>query len=95
MGESAGEKMQFPLSSKRRNGLDITRDILRVCVDSATKTHIVSAANLNNKRVNRYLEFLVLMKLLVRKSNGRNVVYHTTTHGEDFLKAHLRAHNPR
>ena len=91
MGESAGEKMQFPLSSKRRNGLDITRDILQVCMNSATKTHIVSAANLNNKRVNRYLEFLLLMKLLVRKSNGRNVVYYTTPDGEHFLRTYFRA----
>ena len=80
------------MRSKRRDGFEIIHDILQVCVNSSTKTHIVSAANLNNKRINKYLEFLVFMKLLVRKSNGRNSVYHTTPYGEDFLKAHLRAH---
>jgi len=91
MGESAGEKTQFPLQSKRRSGFDISRDILRVCVDSATKTRIVSAANLNNKRINRYLEFLLFMKLLARKSDGRNVVYFTTPDGEHFLRTYFRS----
>ena len=87
-----GRKEAVRLRSKRRDGFEIIHDILQVCVNSSTKTHIVSAANLNNKRINKYLEFLVFMKLLVRKSNGRSGVYHTTPYGEDFLKAHLRAH---
>ena len=76
---------------KRRNGFDITRDILQVCVNNANKTHIVFAANLNNKRVNRHLEFCVNMKLLNKRSNGRNVVYHTTPEGVHFLRNYFGA----
>ena len=87
-----GRKEAVRLRSKRRDGFEIIHDILQVCVNSSTKTQIVSAANLNNKRINRYLEFLILVKLLDRKSNGKNVVYRTTYYGEDILKARLRAH---
>ena len=79
------------MGSKRRNGFDITRDILQVCVDGANKTHIVYAANLNNKRVNRHLEFCVNMKLLTKQSNGENFVYHTTPEGIHFLRNYFGA----
>jgi predicted transcriptional regulator len=79
------------LRSKRRNGFDITRDILKVCVKGANKTHIVSAANLNNKRINRHLKFCVNMKLLTKQPNGRNFIYHTTPEGVHFLKNYFES----
>ena len=89
-GRIRGRRRSLVLKSKRRDDFDTIRDILQVCVNSSTKTHIVSAANLNNKRIGKYLEFLVFMKLLVKKSEGKKAVYHTTPYGEDFLKIHLR-----
>lgn len=84
-------KEAVDLGLKRRSGFDITRDILQACVNSATKTSIVFSANLNNKRTSRYLDYLLSMKLLVKEDNGRNVVYHTTPFGEDFLETNLKA----
>ena len=74
------------MTSKRRNGFDITRDILKVCVNGANKTHIVYAANLNSKRVDGYLEFCIRMKLLTKQINDGNFVYHTTTEGVHYLR---------
>lgn len=74
------------LGLKRRNGLDIARDIFQVCMNGATKTQIVSAANLNNKRVNRHLKLCVNMNLLTKQFNGGNFIYHTTPTGVRFLR---------
>ena len=79
------------MRSKRRNGFDITRDILQVCVNGANKTHIVSAANLNSKRINGYLEFCVHMKLLTEQFNGAHFDYHTTPEGILFLRNYFGA----
>ena len=79
------------LRSKRRNGFDITRDILQVCVNDTNKTRIVYAANLNNKRIKRYLKFCLDMKLLTKQSNGGSFVYHTTPEGVHFLRTYFGA----
>ncbi|MGA3289133.1 MAG: winged helix-turn-helix domain-containing protein [Candidatus Bathyarchaeia archaeon] len=79
------------MRSKRRNGFDITRDILQVCVDGANKTHIVYAANLNSKRINRYLKFCVDTKLLTEQFNGAHFDYHTTPEGVHFLRTYFGA----
>lgn len=80
------------MSSKRRNGFDITRDIIQVCVNGANKTHIVYSANLNSKRVNDYLEFCVRMKFITKQPNGENsVVYHSTPEGVSYLRNYFGA----
>jgi predicted transcriptional regulator len=71
---------------KRRNGFDITRDILEVCLKGSNKTHIVYAANLNSKRITSYLEFCIRMKLLTKKSSGEYFVYRTTAEGLSFMR---------
>ena len=76
---------------KRRNGFDITRDILEVCVNGANKTHIVYAANLNSKRADNYIEFCTRMKLLTKQCNEGNFVYHTTSEGVHFLRNYFGA----
>jgi predicted transcriptional regulator len=82
---------EIHLSSKRRNGFDITRDILQVCVKGANKTHIVYAANLNSKRTNNYLEFCLNMHFLNKQHNGGHFVYNTTTEGVHFMKNYFGA----
>jgi len=84
-------KRGISLKSNRRNGFDITRDILKVCLNDANKTHIVYAANLNNKRINSYLEICLQMKLLTKKFRGGNFVYHTTLDGVKFLRSYFGA----
>jgi predicted transcriptional regulator len=80
---------QIRFKSKRRSGFDITRDILQVCMKGANKTHIVNAANLNNKRINSYLKFCVDTKLLIEQINGTHSDYHTTPEGEHFLRVYF------
>ena len=74
------------LRPKRRNGFDITRDILQVCASGANKTHIVYVANLNSKRINIYLEFCERMKLVTKQLKDGNFIYHITPEGVHFMK---------
>lgn len=76
---------------KRRNGFDITRDILQVCINGANKTYIVNTANLNSKRVNGHLEICMRMKLLTKQFNGKNFIYFTTPEGVHFLRTYFEA----
>ena len=66
---------------KRRCRMDIIADILSVAREEAKKTQIVYNANLNFKRVDAYLHYLV-GKGLIENTGG---VYKTTEKGEEFL----------
>jgi len=85
------EEKENAAALKRRNGFEITRDILEVCSGTASKTRIVYAANLNSKRINHYLEFCTRMKLLVKSSNGGSQVYETTPEGKHFLNNYFKS----
>jgi predicted transcriptional regulator len=83
--EGSNER-EVRLKSQRRNGFDITRDILQVCAHGANKTHIVYAANLNSKRISKYLEFCAKMKFLNKQRSGGSFIYQTTSEGLYFLR---------
>ncbi|MGD6933545.1 MAG: winged helix-turn-helix domain-containing protein [Candidatus Bathyarchaeia archaeon] len=70
---------------KRRNVFEVSRDILKVCLTPKNKTRVVYGANLNNVRVNHYLDSLVKMGLLQKETTGDVVSYHTTDMGLRFL----------
>ena len=70
------------VSIKRRSRIDIAIDILRVAMNGAKKTHIVSEANLNFNIVQKYLEMLN-EKELIRHENG---LFVTTNKGKIFQK---------
>jgi len=74
------------LGDKRRNGFEISRDILKVCLKSRNKTRVVYHANLNSLRVNAYLEELVNMGLLSKENFDKRILYRTTVIGVRFLK---------
>jgi predicted transcriptional regulator len=68
-------------SKERRGKLEIIVDILNVCKDGALKTEIVYKANLNFKRVDRYIPFLEKRQLLENSGS----IYTTTDKGYEFL----------
>jgi predicted transcriptional regulator len=70
------------VSIKRRSRIDIVIDILRVAMNGAKKTHIVSEANLNFNIAQEYLEMLN-EKELIRHENG---LFITTNKGKIFQK---------
>jgi predicted transcriptional regulator len=76
------------LGIKRRNGFEISKDILRVCLHSENKTRVVYRANLNSLRVNDYLEWLLKTGLLAKEKKGKKVIYRTTPMGLQFLKSY-------
>jgi predicted transcriptional regulator len=83
---SGGIKKAIGNSSKasfkeRRGRMDIIADILSVAREEAKKTQIVYTANLNFKRVDAYLHYLVGKRLI--ENTGE--VYKTTEKGKEFL----------
>lgn len=68
----------------RRNNLDIYRDILKVAMEGAMKTHIVYQANLNFKVLKKYLGELLEKGLIVK--GGR--LYYATAAGSMFVETY-------
>jgi predicted transcriptional regulator len=66
---------------KRRESIDICRDILQLTRNGAIKTRIVYGANLNFKIVEGYLSKLLRHGLLEESRKG----YRTTEKGLDFI----------
>jgi predicted transcriptional regulator len=66
---------------KKRESVDICRDILQLTRNGAIKTRIVYGANLNFKIVEGYLSKLLSLGLLEESRKG----YRTTEKGLDFI----------
>ena len=78
------------MRAKRRRGIEVTRDILKVCIDGASRTRVVYGANLNSERLNGRLEALSCMGLLSKGFNGGGrVSYKTTSQGMVFLEGYF------
>ncbi|MCW3133487.1 MAG: winged helix-turn-helix domain-containing protein [Methanophagales archaeon] len=67
---------------KRRGKLEIIMDILSVAMKEAKKTEIVYKANLNFKRVGKYLPYLEEKGLIENIGSE----YKTTEKGKQFLR---------
>jgi len=67
---------------KRRGKLEIIVDILSVAMKDAKKTEIVYKANLNFKRVGKYLPYLEEKGLIENMGSE----YKTTEKGKQFLR---------
>lgn len=76
-----GPQVLVGRAKERRGKLEILVDILTVCRGGALKTEIVYKANLNFKRVDRYIPFL--QKRLLLQNSGS--IYTTTDKGDEFL----------
>ena len=80
-----GAKGSFKERFKERRGrLEIIADILSVAMEEAKKTEIVYKANLNFKRLGKYLPYL-MENGLIENGNMSNE-YKTTEKGKEFLR---------
>lgn len=72
---------------KRRNRVSIIVDILKLCLNGEKATHIIYRSNLNFKRFQAYVEYLLSKELLevIERLNGSKI-YRTTDKGKLFLK---------
>jgi len=64
----------------KRSKHEIISEILKVCLNGASKTRIVYQANLNFKTVDPYLRMLIQNNLL-ETDVGEHTVYRTTKQG--------------
>jgi predicted transcriptional regulator len=78
-----GIKKSLKVRFKERRGkLEIIADILSVADNGVKKTEMVYKANVNFKRIEEYLSFLV-EKGLLEPVNGK---YRTTAKGKEYLR---------
>jgi predicted transcriptional regulator len=73
---------------KNRDRLSIVADILEETVGGASKTHIMFAANLSFKLLEKYLK-IVIHSGLIRSESGK---YTLTIQGRDFLSNYKFLH---
>lgn len=74
------------MTHHRRTEIDIMVDILKLTQDGSKKTRILYQANLNQPRLNKYLNYLMENGLLEHINEPDNY-YKTTEKGKDFLDA--------
>jgi len=77
-------------SVKRRDPVDIVKDILEVAKNGTLKTRIMFKANLSATGVNQYLSFMMENKLLRKNNDDCKPVYYTSEEGLTFLKGYNR-----
>jgi len=70
-------------SSRKRNDVEISADILKVARNEVRKSHLVYRTNLNFKLVDKYLELLNRNELIKGPSN--NKTFKTTEKGLKYL----------
>jgi predicted transcriptional regulator len=68
-----------------RDRFELMANILKICKNSSTKTHIKNSANLSSAVLEHYLDFLLNLNLI---DEGNS--YHTTEKGLGFISAFER-----
>jgi predicted transcriptional regulator len=68
----------------KRDRVEIIADILGLCSEPKTKTHVMYGTNLSWKMLQHYLSELQSRKLLEKQSKSKRYV--TTKRGLDFVK---------
>lgn len=74
------------MSPKRRTNDIITSEILKLCMNGASKTRIVYQVNLNSMTAKPYIEHLINRELLEVVPTGSKVIYRTTPKGADLAR---------
>jgi predicted transcriptional regulator len=70
----------------KRSREEIFSQILKICLDGSNKTKIVYQANLNFRTANSYLDILIKNQHLIETIQGEQILYKTTTKGENLLE---------
>jgi predicted transcriptional regulator len=68
----------------KRDRIEIMAEILILCVESQTKTHIMYGTNLSWKMLQHYLEHMQSKGLLVKEKKSKK--YITSKRGQKFLE---------
>ena len=68
----------------KRDRIEIIADILGLCSEPKTKTHVMYGTNLSWKMLQHYLSELQSRELLEKQSKSKRYV--TTKRGLDFVK---------
>lgn len=71
-------------SRSRRDGIEITANILKLASHGESKTQIVKKANLNFQLANKYLRMLYAKKMI--EVDARSGVYKTTHYGHQYIE---------
>ena len=74
------------MTSKKRTNDLIVSEILKICVNGASKTRIVYQANLNFSTAKPYLYRFIERGLLEVIPMGSRIVYKTTPKGIDLIE---------
>lgn len=81
------------MSPKRRTNDIIASEILKLCVNGASKTRIVYQANLNSNSAKPYIEQLINNGLMEVTTIGCKVVYKTTPKGAELVRVFSQFHS--
>lgn len=72
------------MSSKRRTNDLIVSQILKLCLNGASKTRIIYQANMNFMTVTPYLDNLIKNRCIEAVPEGSRILYKTTPKGMDL-----------
>jgi predicted transcriptional regulator len=73
-------------ASKRRDRLVIMTEIMDICKNGSSKTHIMSKANLSFTQLNQFLCSLFELGLLEKLACGGRCFYKSTSKGQEFMR---------
>ena len=77
----------------RRGRLEIIHDILSLCLKPVQKTYVMYQANLSYTQLQKYLEYLVQIKLLEMKSAEQEISYVVTAKGLNLIENYKKLLN--
>ena len=75
---------ELKISSKRRTNDLIASQILKLCVNGASKTRILYQANLNYLMAKQYLDNLMRNGFIAKEGTGSRITYRTTCKGAEY-----------
>lgn len=81
------------MNQKRRTNDIITSQILKLCLNGATKTRIVYQANLNSRSAKPYIEQLINNELMEAVPAGKRIIYKTTPKGAELTRVFNQFHS--
>lgn len=77
----------------RRGRLEIIHDILSICLKPVQKTYIMYQANLSYTQLQKYLEYLVQIKLLEVRNAEEGTLYVATAKGHNLIENYKKLLN--
>lgn len=81
------------MSQKRRTNDKIASDILKICINGASKTRIVYQANLNSLSAKPHIEHLINNGLMEAIPMGGKIIYKTTSKGAELTRVFNQFHS--